>query len=215
MNKTPKRLITHGCSFTFGEELENPAKQCWPAHLAKNLNIPNLVNLARPAFSNDQVMRDLLRLDLKMDHDLVVIGLTSFTRLLFVDDDGWYTTIPSIQHGPREKFINCFFKQTNIDWLFERYLTQIIYMQEYLKTRHVKFMFFNAIHNINNNTDLEKYQLLINSIDTSKFFGWPETSFQSTYGEEPIMPKGHPTEEQHIQLAKMLASTFKVVYDCP
>jgi hypothetical protein len=86
-------------------------------------------------------------------------------------------------------------------------------MQEYLKARHVKFMFFNALHNISNHTDLTKHQSLINCIDTSKFFGWPETSFQSTYGEEPTMPRGHPTESQHKQLAEMFELKLKLLYE--
>lgn len=213
MKKTPKRLITHGCSFTFGEELENPAKQCWPAHLATRLEVSELVNLARPAYSNDNVMNDLLKLDLKMDHDLVVIGLTSFVRLLFVNDNGWFTTIPSTQDSSTDKFINCFFKEINVEWLFERYLTQIVYMQEYLKSRHVKFMFFNAINNIDQHTDLSKYQSIIDKIDTGKFRGWPYFSFQSIIGDQPTMPRGHPTEKHHKTLAEILETKLKAIYD--
>ena len=214
MIKTPKRLITHGCSFTFGEELENPAKQCWPAHLAARLEVPTLLNLARPAYSNDHVMQDLLKLDLKMDHDLVIIGLTSFTRLLFFNDDGWFTTIPNIHSGSYDKFINCFFKEINVEWLFERYLTHIVYMQEYLKARHVKFMFFNAIDNINNHkTPLSKYQTLTDKINTDKFYGWPFASFQTIIGNNPTMLRGHPTESQHKQLAEMFELKLKLLYE--
>lgn len=213
MIKPLQRLIVHGCSFTFGEELANPAEQCWATHLANRLKIPNVVNLARPAYSNDHVMEDLLTLDLKMDHDLVVIGFTSFTRLLFVDDDGWYTTIPSVSLGSREKFINCFFKQTNIDWLFKRYLTQILYIQNYLQTSHVKFMLFNSIHNVDNNSILSSHHELVEKINKSTFIGWPVVSFQSLIGDRATMPKGHPTEEHHIELAELLESKFRKIYD--
>ena len=213
MIKPLQRLIVHGCSFTFGEELEDPTNQCWAAHLANRLKIPTVINLARPAYSNDHIMEDLLTLNLKMDHDLVVIGLTNFTRLLFVDDYGWFTTIPSVAHGPREKFINCFFKQTNIDWLFKRYLTQVLYIQNYLQTSHVKFMLFNALHNIDNDTVLSNHTELIEKINKTTFIGWPGVSFQSLVGYRQFMPKGHPTHEHHIELAEFLEINFRKIYD--
>jgi hypothetical protein len=49
-------LVTNGCSFTFGDELENPRTQAWPALLAKRLGLP-IVNLALPGTGNDCILR--------------------------------------------------------------------------------------------------------------------------------------------------------------
>lgn len=49
-------LVTNGCSFTFGDELEDPKTQAWPALLAKKLGLP-IVNLALPGTGNDCILR--------------------------------------------------------------------------------------------------------------------------------------------------------------
>jgi hypothetical protein len=49
-------LVTNGCSFTFGDELENPKTQAWPALLANKLGLP-IVNLAQPGTGNDCILR--------------------------------------------------------------------------------------------------------------------------------------------------------------
>lgn len=49
-------LVTNGCSFTFGDELEDPKTQAWPALLAKRLGLP-IVNLALPGTGNDCILR--------------------------------------------------------------------------------------------------------------------------------------------------------------
>lgn len=49
-------LVTNGCSFTFGDELDDPKTQAWPALLAKKLNLP-IVNLALPGTGNDCILR--------------------------------------------------------------------------------------------------------------------------------------------------------------
>jgi hypothetical protein len=48
--------VTNGCSFTFGDELDDPKTQAWPALLAKRLGLP-IVNLALPGSGNDCILR--------------------------------------------------------------------------------------------------------------------------------------------------------------
>lgn len=49
-------LVTNGCSFTFGQGLENREETNWPALLAKKLDVP-LVNLAAPGAGCDRIFR--------------------------------------------------------------------------------------------------------------------------------------------------------------
>ena len=49
-------LVVNGCSWTYGQGLENPASQAWPALVAKELGIP-VVNLAVRGSGNDGIHR--------------------------------------------------------------------------------------------------------------------------------------------------------------
>lgn len=49
-------IVANGCSYTYGQELDDPKTQSWPALLAKKMNL-NLVNIARPASGNDAILR--------------------------------------------------------------------------------------------------------------------------------------------------------------
>jgi len=49
-------LVVNGCSWTYGQGLEDPATQAWPALVAKELGIP-VVNLAVRGSGNDSIHR--------------------------------------------------------------------------------------------------------------------------------------------------------------
>ena len=51
-----KKLYTIGDSWTYGDELENPKKDCWPGVLSKDIGC-KLVNEAAPAAPNDWMFR--------------------------------------------------------------------------------------------------------------------------------------------------------------
>ena len=53
------RLIVNGCSFTYGDELDDPFNQCWGKLTADKLGIP-FTNLASPGAGNDRVLRTTL-----------------------------------------------------------------------------------------------------------------------------------------------------------
>jgi len=50
------RLIVNGCSFTYGQELEDPQNQCWGKLTADKLGIP-FTNLAVSGAGNDRIYR--------------------------------------------------------------------------------------------------------------------------------------------------------------
>lgn len=84
----PARLIViNGCSYTRGQELEEPANQCWPAHLSRLTGIP-VENISRDGASNRRIVRSTVELltDAMRRHDvtaadtLVMIMWTSLSR---------------------------------------------------------------------------------------------------------------------------------------
>jgi hypothetical protein len=76
------RLVTFGCSFTFGHGLEdcfvppsnpglNPSQFAWPSLLSADLNLP-LINMGKCGASNLEILYSLLEFQLT-ENDLVIL----------------------------------------------------------------------------------------------------------------------------------------------
>jgi hypothetical protein len=84
------RLITFGCSYTYGEGLSDclnpeinrradfPSKFAWPSLLGKKLN-KEVINLGRPGCSNRYIANEILNTSIEKD-DLVVVLWTHANR---------------------------------------------------------------------------------------------------------------------------------------
>lgn len=79
-----KRLVTFGCSHTFGEGLLNPNNESWPKKLAELLNV-ELKNYGVGGASNRKIQHTILNSKLTKD-DLVIILWTYADRYHFFED---------------------------------------------------------------------------------------------------------------------------------
>lgn len=80
-------LVVNGCSYTYGDELEDPATQCWGYHLANDLNLP-LVNLAEGGSCNSKIYRDtmdFIRSHNTEDISYLIIMWSAFERFEVYD----------------------------------------------------------------------------------------------------------------------------------
>lgn len=50
-------ILVNGCSYTYGDELEDPSSQRWSTHLEEILGT-KVLNIARPGSSNSKIFRD-------------------------------------------------------------------------------------------------------------------------------------------------------------
>ena len=86
------RLITFGCSYTFGHGLEdcyippdkegpNPSKLAWPSLLGNMLNL-EVINCSNPGASNTHILWKLLNFEFK-NEDICVVMWTHFGRYPF------------------------------------------------------------------------------------------------------------------------------------
>ena len=213
--KDPKRVITHGCSFTYGEELANPTVSSWPALVAKALDA-DLLNLAQPAYSNDGIIEDLANLDIGMT-DLVIIGWTSHMRMRLVDDRGWFTTIPNtrniVNRITRANIVNQILTNVDPTWMLTRWLSQVILMQSHLESMKCKWLMFNAFDNQRQfSKDLRPWT---ERIKKSSFLGWPDEGFVEWAHGLPKGPWGHPLEQGHEKTAQKILAVLKNIYDIP
>jgi hypothetical protein len=96
------RLVTFGCSYTYGQGLEDcfvlpnnpgphPSVYAWPQLVANMLNV-ECVNKSAPASSNKQILDTLLQFDFNSD-DIVLIMWTFTNRWCTINKLGEYTII--------------------------------------------------------------------------------------------------------------------------
>lgn len=88
------RLVTFGCSFTYGDELPDcqspvslkntPSEYAWPQLTAQQLNL-ECVNMAEPSIGNKHILFKILNFDFAPT-DTVVIMWTLFERHCVIDD---------------------------------------------------------------------------------------------------------------------------------
>lgn len=209
------KLIAHGCSFTYGEELQDRTNS-WPSLLAKGLGL-SCTNLGTPGYSNDAVVHDLLNTNL--DNSIVVVCWTSYLRMQHADYNGTFTTRPGqpILSATDTNHRNVFRNASWIlddTWLYSRWLTQVVLLQSYLKTNDIPYVFFNGF---DNQHQFERYKdnftKLASQIDIKNFPGWPYDGFvEWSYGS-PIGTNGHPLEEGHKKVAEILQNHINMVWN--
>lgn len=218
--KIVKRLIAHGCSFTYGEELADPPSYSWPSLVAKKLDV-ELANMAKPSYSNDGLVQDIVRMDPDQD-DLVIVCWTTYLRMYLQDDLGWYTTVATkrgtggIDWDRRERIVHDLLSSNADDWLYERWLSQVILLQSFLDAKAIKYLFFSAFDNqARYDIYKKKFYNLHNRINQHRFIGWPNEGFvEWAYGCS-IGPRGHPLEEGHAKVALKVLESCKEVHDLP
>ena len=153
------RLITFGCSNTYGEGLEDcwinndsgpePSKFAWPQLLADNLNL-ECVNLSVPGTSNKQICNDILNTDFEST-DIVVIMWTFFSRTCFFQDEGRSKRVmvqditnKNIDRH-KQKYNNTYYKtfytqkNSNIESCMYINLIQLMLKEKKISNYHVSF----------------------------------------------------------------------------
>jgi hypothetical protein len=149
-------LLTAGDSFTYGEELTD-LQNAWPYLLGKKIHA-NVINLGRPASSNDKIFRLIFEHLITFNApkpDLVVIGWTSPGRSEFADDIGYYDVWPGyggnlfVKDGCswRQQLADYISSYHNSEYLHKKFLQQVIMMQTFLTSRGIKYIMLNTVQN--------------------------------------------------------------------
>ena len=206
-----QRLITHGCSFTYGLELNNSLTESWPGILAKRLNV-EFKNLAKIGYANDGIVEDIIDEELNPVTDLVIIMWTWKHRIFLVDDKGWFSCFPeNSDPGLRNTTSSLLMATLNQQWLHKRWLNQIILLQNYFKNNKINYLFVNAF---NNNYDNPNILYLENKINKQQFVGWPNINFNDfndALGFEKL-PLGHLNKEAHFAFSEVIFERIVDLY---
>ena len=87
------KLYFNGCSFVWGDELEDREQESFPYILKEKFNC-DIINDSRNAVSNQRILRTTLSRDLK-DY-FVIIGWSSIFRYEYFTDN-WNPVIPGMR----------------------------------------------------------------------------------------------------------------------
>lgn len=172
-----------------------------------------LLNLAKPAYSNDLMIGDII--DAKANHhsytDLVIVGWTSYLRIGLRDADGWFTVRPNARdnQGHRHDINQSITRHVDHDWLLDRWLQQVLLLQGYLENKHVPYLFISAFDNLDR---MSKKRPLVDLVRSRNFVGWPRKQMVDLVYGTPLAPRGHPTEPGHRIIADSVISQLEGLY---
>jgi len=142
-----KRLISFGCSHTYGHGLEDcwvpkprtektsgpiPSKFAWPQLLSDKLNIENL-NLSGPGMSNKEIWWKILNTPLKED-DLVIIQWSFIDRTCIIKHDHTFR----LAYWSTDKYSKQFFKYIHDKYdMFIDSVLRMNHIDMYLKEKNI------------------------------------------------------------------------------
>ncbi len=182
-----KRLITFGCSHTYGHGLDDcclpnlhpgldPSKFSWPAVLANQLGV-DLVNLSIPGASNKLIWKTILDTEF-LKNDVVITMWTYIERwAIFNDTTSTIDIVPTYTSSSTNIYYrNLYSKYDSIIDFYNR----CNFIQYYL-----------------NSKEIQNYHLVVNPIDfvpewnnvkiefdAYKYKYWPKAKDNSHFGKE-------------------------------
>ncbi len=138
-------ILANGCSFTYGDELDNPERDAWPAVLAAMANEP-VMNLGQSGGSNDRILRTIVEvIEANSDNTKVVIAWTSPTRLEISNLD---IHINLHRYHPDKseliKMKDIIYRHWGEDWAWKKFHTQTHLLHGYLKSKNIPHLFLST-----------------------------------------------------------------------
>ena len=160
-----KIIYCNGCSWTWGDDLENPQQERFSTLLGEKTKF-SIINEAKNEGSNYRIVRTTINYLLtnrdKWEDIIVILGFTDPSRYEFFNEDTKEFDCFNIHkvynepHTKRGVVAKNYFSHLYSDELsYETYLNQIIYLQSFLQLHNIKYFFFRAFgyHTFNIVTD--------------------------------------------------------------
>jgi hypothetical protein len=207
-----KNMLAVGDSFTYGEELADRT-QAWPMRLAQGLKA-NVVNLGQPSGGNTQMVRKVIDFVVSGEPvDLVVIGWTSPGRMEFADINGVFDIWPGYSGALfrasgqdwRLELLDYINKYHSPDYLYHKFLRDVVLMQSFLKERNIKYVMLSVVSNeYYHKTYYNSDSILPKQIDTDNYLGWPNEGMAEWTQGCKRGPNGHFLEDGHRKVTAKL-----------
>jgi lysophospholipase L1-like esterase len=204
-------ILTIGCSFTEGVELNNPAVDAWPAIVGRCFN-KSVKNAGIGGGSCDYIFRTAIEETIAQSYDLVIIEWTEPSRM----EVWWCDKNQPVNVTANSRFsqigafawMKDFYKYSYSDFHgYRKQALQYVALQEYFKSIGQKYIFTN-LAGLRPHGNWKEYQESIgpiwNRVDKEFFVGWPHEGFLEWQGDCPKGPEGHPLELGHQRIANKI-----------
>lgn len=191
-----KRLITFGCSNTYGQALVNREQNVWGARVSQALDRKH-INMGKPGASNKYIAYNIIDFDYRSD-DLVFILWTFPERYTKLESkDKVYNFLPNYTNGqddePNEAYYAFIFSYFDCDFNNRAFMNYSLY---FLKSKGIKFV------NLFIKEEFHKYLDFQESI--------VKQDFKYFYHRYPKATDNlHLGEEGHLQFSKAIVGCLK------
>ena len=154
-------LYFNGCSFTYGDELKNPACNSWPTLVSSCLE-SNFLNDAVAGGTNDRIVYNTIQ---NIDcYDYFFIAWTAYSRFternpvdnfeinftphLVLDASLHYSDDLKKNYQKYKDYGNLYYKHWfNELYEFKKWLQQIVLLQSFFKVRNTPYLMLNTLDN--------------------------------------------------------------------
>jgi len=216
------KLISNGCSYTKGVELQNEINS-YPNHVKENLKFDNLINLAIGGSSNERIYYETINFLSNNDCEniFVLIGWSGITRkLIWINDMIEDIQIKYVELSSEEvKKQPNFQRKKELIEFFVRYnfleniptmketLEYMIGLKEYLKNKNIRYLF--TLNFSLQRTDNQIIKELYSMLDYNNCFF--DLSFNDFVNKNKFIrgPNNHPLEQAHLEWGKFLSLIIK------
>jgi hypothetical protein len=153
------KLYFNGCSFVWGDELEDREQESFPYLLKEKFNC-DILNDSANAASNQRILRTTLSRDLK-DY-FVIIGWSSIFRYEYFTDKGvtllnkydfevWNQVTPGMKGFHTGAYLE-------YEWFIMNFINQVLVLQNYLKNNNIPYFFFLSFgENVDERNEVQKF----------------------------------------------------------
>lgn len=140
-------LVILGCSFSYGQGLDNPRQEAWAGLLANRFNVP-VVNLASKGGGNDRIMRKLFEysyLDTKDSNPLYIVAFSHSSRreeyIMSKDDYHTIDMHPSSLFSSNEDFTRPAIMNYNQEIMTIRKIMIQSYILNFFQANNMNYLF--------------------------------------------------------------------------
>jgi hypothetical protein len=136
------KILTNGCSFTYGADLDDHINERWSSYLPHDIT-----NIAMGGQSNDLIVDNSIAWLQDNVCDYVIIQFTFKNRFAMFDKE-WLSVTPS----NKEFYAKMYYKYICSKEMSKRNLWKNIFLMEnYLDSHNIPHFFFHIGHNTNMN----------------------------------------------------------------
>lgn len=203
-------ILTLGDSFTWGDELADRLATAWPYLIGYEFD-QQVVNLATPGASNDNIVRLAVEESIKQKYNLVVVAWADQNRSeVWSEVDQQIKSINS--HSTFLPWIQSYYKYSyNDEYNVEKKSLQMLLLQQHFKQINQPYLFTNVSgRHLNYKRYYDKFGYIWRQYDLECFMGWYDGGLVEWAHDCPRGVNGHPLELGHERIAEAIARYINI-----